>query len=172
MTKGARLLALTAAIGIAAAGCATTGHGVPTAATSTSITQPPHPRAYAPQVVLPFGELINHPAGVTVDAADNVYVLDLHYGQVWEMAAGTNNPKRLPYTGLGRAVDAAADTAGNLYVTDDAKNRVLKLTPGTVSPIVLPFTDLNVIAGVAVDPTGNVYVSDGLHFRILKLPVQ
>jgi DNA-binding beta-propeller fold protein YncE len=78
----------------------------------------------------------------------------------------------LPYTGLGRAVDAAADTAGNLYVTDDAKNRVLKLAPGTVSPIVLPFTDLNVIAGVAVDPTGNVYVSDGLHFRILKLPVQ
>src|SRR5690349_7343060 len=142
MRKPARLLALTAAIGVAAAGCATAGPVAPTASTSTRTTQPSHPKTFAPQIVLPFGELINHLAGVTVDAADNVYVLDLSYGQVWEMADGATTPKRLPYNGLGRAVDVAADPAGNLYVTDDDKNRVLKLTPGTVNPTVLPFADL------------------------------
>ena len=86
-------IALAVTVGIATAamstaGCSTTTTGAPAAATSRSATQPPHPATYWQQVELPFGKLINHLAGVAVDAADNVYVLDLYYGQVWEMAAG------------------------------------------------------------------------------------
>ena len=89
---------------------------------------------YAPQVELRFGKLINHLAGVAVDGADNVYVLDSYYGQVWETAAGTDNPKPLPFKDLGQALEAAVDTAGNLYVTDGYHRRVLKLVPGTATP--------------------------------------
>jgi hypothetical protein len=133
----------------------------PSTAGSTKITtQPSHPVTYSSQVVLPFGDFINHLAGVATDTADNVYVLDLHYGQVWELAAGASKPTLLPFTDLGQSVDAAVDAGGNLYVTDDLNNRVLKLAPGVTSPTVLPFTDLNRIAGVAVDTAGNVYVAD------------
>jgi hypothetical protein len=44
----------------------------------------------SPQVVLPFGDLINHLSGVAVDAADNVYVLDSYYGQVWKQVPGAS----------------------------------------------------------------------------------
>src|SRR5690242_16766041 len=101
--------AAVAAAWMAAAACSTNTAGAPPphSVTTPSAIQPPHPVTYAPQVELPFGKSINHLAGVAVDGADNVYALDLYYGQVWEMAAGTNNPEPLPYKDLGRALDAA-----------------------------------------------------------------
>ncbi|MCW2664723.1 MAG: hypothetical protein JWP83_5875, partial [Mycobacterium sp.] len=109
--KRSSLIALAVTAGIAAAavstsGCSTTTTGAPATATPRSATapsaiRPPHPVTYAPQVELPFGKLINHLAGVAVDAANNVYVLDLYYGQVWEMAAGTNNLEPLAFKDLG-----------------------------------------------------------------------
>src|SRR6516164_7417436 len=158
-------IALAVTVGVATAGCSAITPGT---ATAPSVIQPWHRMTYAPQVVLPFGRLIVMLAGVAVDAADNLYVLDF-YGQVWEMAAGAGKPTKLPFTDLGQSVNAAADAAGNLYVTDILKNRVLKLAPGTTSPTVLPFTDLHRIAGVAVDTAGNVYVSDAGSNRVLSL---
>jgi hypothetical protein len=135
---------------------------------ATTATEPGRPMTYAPQVVLPFGDLINHLAGVAVDAAGNVYVLDFKYGQVSRQAPGTS-PTTLAFNNIGRPDHVAADNAGNLYVTDDFKNRVLKLTPGVSSPTVLPFTDLNQLDGVALDTASNVYVTDFGADRVLKL---
>src|SRR5882757_2790336 len=110
------LIALAVTAGIAAAAvsiaaCSTTSPGTPTAMTSRSgtasppsATKPTYPVGYWPQVVLPFGNFINHLAGVTVDTAGNVYVLDLRYGQVWKMAAGSRKPAPLPFTDLGQSV--------------------------------------------------------------------
>src|SRR6201997_5700592 len=131
--KRSPLIALAVAAGIGAAalstaGCSTTTSGAPMA---PSVIEPFHGVSYAPQVVLPFDKSnITMLAGVAVDAADNVYVLD-SYGQVWEWAAGADKPTKLPFTDLGESVDAAADAARNLYVTDISKNRVLKLAAGT-----------------------------------------
>jgi DNA-binding beta-propeller fold protein YncE len=81
---------------------------------------------YSPQVVLLFGDLINHLSGVAVDAADNVYVLDSYYGQVLKLAAGASSPTVLPFTDL-RQPTMAVNTAGDVYVLDDGNFRVLKL---------------------------------------------
>ena len=166
--KRSAFIALAVAAGVATAGCSATIPGTPTAATSLSAAQPSRGVTHSSQVELPFD---NHNvimlAGITVDAADNLYVLDF-YGQAWEMAPGADKPK-LVFTDLGRPVDAATDAAGNLYVTDVSQNRVLKLAPRTSTPTVLPFTDLTRLAGVAVDTAGNVYVGDAGNNRILRL---
>src|SRR5258705_3586423 len=136
---------------------------------SSSATKPSHAPTYSSQVVLPFGDFINHLSGVAVDTADNVYVLDLHYGQVWRQEPHKSHPTALPFTDLGRSVDVAADFEGNLYVVDDLNNRVLKLAPGTTSPTVLPFNELNRPSAVAVDTAGNVYVADSGDNPVMKL---
>ena len=76
---------------------------------------------YSSQVVLPFGDYINHLSGVAVDTADNVYVLDFYYGQVWKQAPGASRLTTLAFKGIGQPVDVAVDIAGNLYVTDGLK---------------------------------------------------
>jgi hypothetical protein len=91
-------LAVTAAIVAAAvstAGCSKTTPGTPTnatpsgKATHTTISEPPHKVSYSTQIVLPFDKYINHIAGVAVDTAGNVYVLDESgFGQVVKLAAG------------------------------------------------------------------------------------
>ncbi|MCV7198076.1 hypothetical protein [Mycobacterium angelicum] len=86
-----------------------------------------HPVSYGRQVVLPFGDFINHLAGVTVDSAGDVYPLDLHYGQVWEMAVGAAKPTLLPFTDLKEPFSLAVDNKGNVYVDDGMHFRVLKL---------------------------------------------
>jgi hypothetical protein len=50
----------------AAAGCSTNSQGASmiTAVSATAMPSPSHPATYASQVVLPFGEYINHLAGV------------------------------------------------------------------------------------------------------------
>jgi DNA-binding beta-propeller fold protein YncE len=124
---------------------------------------------YSSQVVLPFGDNINHLSGLAVDTADNVYVLDHYYGQVWKQAPGASRLTTLAFKDIGQPVDVAVDNRGNLYVTDVLENRVLKLAPGVSSPTALPFTDLNQIAGVAVDTAGNVYVSDSGANRVAEV---
>ncbi len=132
------------AAAVSTAGCSTTSPSTTPrgSATHTTTTRPSHPASYSSQVVLPFGDYINHLAGVAVDAAGNVYVLDSYYGQVWELAPGAKSPTRLGFNDLGQAVQVALDTGGNFYVTDDHDSRVLKLAPGASTPTVLPFPDL------------------------------
>jgi glucose/arabinose dehydrogenase len=122
-------LAVTAAI-VAAAGCSTDNQGASTTTSvsatampsqSQSATEPSHPVTYSPQVELPFGDSINHLAGVAVDTTSNVYVLDLYYGQVWMQAPGASHLTKLPFTELGRPVDVAVDAEGNLYVVDNLR---------------------------------------------------
>jgi hypothetical protein len=128
-----RLIALVVAAGIAsaavsAAACSKTSPSATPSATAThsTTTQPPHPVSYSAQVVLPFGDYINHLAGVAVDTVGNVYVLDYYYGQAWKLAAGANTLTK-PFTDLGQSTEVAVDTGGNLYVLDDNSFRVLKL---------------------------------------------
>jgi serine/threonine-protein kinase len=76
------------------------------------------------QAVLPFTGL-NHPTGVAVDAAGDVYVADR--GRVVMLAAGSTAQTVLPFTGLNDPGGVAVDTAGSVYVTDWSNKRVAKL---------------------------------------------
>lgn len=78
-----------------------------------------------------------------MDTAGDVYVVD--FDKVLKLAAGSNTPTVLPFTGLSR-VDGphgvAVDTAGAVYVTDSANKRVVKLAAGSNTQTVLPFAGL------------------------------
>jgi sugar lactone lactonase YvrE len=133
------------------------------------------------------------PAGIAVDDAGNVYVVDsssrlrkvtpagvvstLAGSGTWGFADGTgvaaqfNNP-----TGL------AVDKAGNIFVADKGNRRIRKVTPaGVVSTLagsgVNGYADGNGTAaqfsspnGVAVDGAGNLLVTDGSYGYPLGFP--
>jgi serine/threonine-protein kinase len=79
-------------------------------------------------IQLPFTGL-HSPAGVAVDAAGKVYVVDgfSGSGRVLKLAVGTTSPTELPFTGLRGPDGVAVDSAGNVYVADRDNDRVLKL---------------------------------------------
>jgi serine/threonine protein kinase, bacterial len=138
--------------------------------TSTEHREP----AYGPQVTLPFTGL-DHPNGVAVDAASNLYVIDYDNEQVLKLAAGSTTQTVLPFTGLFGPYGVAVDSAGDLYVVDDGNARVLKLAAGSATQAVLPFTGLGSPttygpSGVAVDAAGDIYVTYGYsNGRVVKL---
>jgi serine/threonine-protein kinase len=49
---------------------------------------------------------------------------------VLKLAAGSETPTVLPFTGLKYPEGVAVDTSGNVYVADEFNNRVLKLAAG------------------------------------------
>ncbi|MGD9622008.1 MAG: serine/threonine-protein kinase PknD [Mycolicibacterium sp.] len=127
-----------------------------------------HAPSQPSQASLPFAGL-DHPDGVAVDAAGNVYVTDWGNDRVLKIPAGSDRQVELPFAGLKSPDDVAVDLAGSVYVADTGNNRVLKLPAGTETPIELPFAGLNTPKGVAVDSVGNVYVADTDSHRVLKL---
>jgi serine/threonine protein kinase, bacterial len=64
---------------------------------------------------------------VAVDTAGNVYVADSGNHRMLKLAAGSNTPNQLPFTGLNDPQRVAVDTAGNVYVTDRGNHQVLKM---------------------------------------------
>jgi DNA-binding beta-propeller fold protein YncE len=81
------------------------------------------------QVELPFTDL-NHPGGMAVDTAGNVYVTDTDKNRVLKLPTGSNTQVELPLTSLNFPWGVAVDTGGNVYVTDSRNNRVVKLPAG------------------------------------------
>ncbi|EUA51216.1 NHL repeat family protein [Mycobacterium xenopi 3993] len=107
---------------------------------------------------LPFTDL-NHPDGVAVDTAGNVYVTDTDNNRVLKLEGGSNQVV-LPFTGVSVPWGVGVDKAGNVYATEHDDSKVVKLAAGTNTTTVLPFTGLNTPLGVVVDDGGNVYVAD------------
>ena len=123
------------------------------------------------QTVLPFNGLNFRlsPGGLTLDPDGNVYITNQGmYGRVVKLAAGSNTPTVLPFSGLYEPQGVAIDANRTVYVTD-FNNRVVKLTAGSNNQSELPFTGLNFPEGVAVDSAGSVYVADRGNNRVAKL---
>ena len=168
------LIAVTSTAVIAgAAGCGTsrTPHvttsdiATPTTSAQGSATTP---SGYGPPSLLPFTGF-NHPGGVAVDTAGDVYVVDGDNFRVVELAAGSNAQTVLPLTGLKNPQGVAVDTIGNVYVVDGNDKRVVELAAGSNTQTAMPFTGLNLPFGVAVDTAGAVYISDQDTKRVVKL---
>jgi serine/threonine protein kinase, bacterial len=138
------------------------------------VTQGPHSStSVSGQTELPFTgiDFRLSPGGVAVDGAGSVYVTSEDmFGRVVKLAAGSNAPTVLPFSGLYQPQGLAVDTSGAVYVAD-FNNRVVKLAAGANTQTVLPLTGLNYPEGVAVDAAGNVYVADRGNNRVVKLDV-
>ena len=130
------------------------------------------------------------PISVATDAADNLYVGDVHNniirkitptGEVSTLAGSTAGFA----DGTGAAQfdqpwGVSTDTAGNVYVADANNNKIRKITPeGVVSTLagsIQGYADGNGAAakfflprGVATDTAGNVYVADTSISKIRKI---
>ncbi|WP_020103939.1 NHL repeat-containing protein [Mycobacterium sp. 360MFTsu5.1] len=125
------------------------------------------PGSNAP-AALPFQHM-SVAAGMTVDAAGNLYVGDPVGKRVLKLAPGASSPSELPFHALRSVIDIAVDAKSAVYVVDGQQNRVLKLDPGASAPTVLPFTGLKGPVSIAVGTTGAVYVVDDGNRRIVKL---
>jgi len=127
---------------------------------------------------------VNHPEGVAVDAAGNVYIADTVDHSVRKVTpdgvintlAGTGNPG---YSGDGGpAISArlseprsvAVDAAGNVYVADSGNNAVRRIDPlGTITTVDTG-NALSDPRGIAVDRAGNLYIADTGNHRVRRVP--
>lgn len=127
------------------------------------------------QIVLPqFAH-----AGLVVDAAGAVWVVDAGNAKLVKLAAGSHTQTELPLPNLGMRGDVLAmDAAGNAYGVDGGgvdpgggcclPVHVVK-SAGADAPTVLPFTYIDGLGGIAVDIPGNIYAGDINRDRVLKL---
>ncbi|HEY6938928.1 MAG TPA: Ig-like domain repeat protein [Terriglobales bacterium] len=117
---------------------------------------------------------LNHPRGVTVDNAGNVYIADTAHSQIVKVTPA-GDASALTITGLGTALSAperlALDGSGNLYIADTGNNRIVLVTSaGAGSVVDLGSVTLSSPKGVAIDASGNLYIADTGNNRIVKLP--
>jgi sugar lactone lactonase YvrE len=131
----------------------------------------------------------NHPTGIAVDTAGNVYVSDSGNNTIRKISPAGEVSTLAGTVGVSGAANGAgiaasfffptgiaADITGNVYVTDSGNNTVRKIdASGVVSTLagttgVFGSADgtgtaatFYSPAGIAVDLTGNIYVADGLY---------
>ncbi len=138
---------------------------------------------------------LNHPSGVAVDSAGNLYIADQNNFRVREVSSGVittvagnggvgSTGDNGPATAASMWPNSVAlDSAGNLYIGDnhDAVRRVSKGVITTVAGNGTsgfsgdngPATSAQLTqpAGVVVDSAGNLYIADGNNRRIRKVSI-
>jgi serine/threonine protein kinase, bacterial len=139
----------------------------PTAQPGQAPGQTAQPGPASGLTVLPFTGLSN-PAGVAVDGAGSVYVVDAGNSRILTLTAGAGSANELAFTGLSKPSAVAVDGARSVYVTNAGSNQLLKLIAGASSTTELPVSGLNAPHGVAVDSADDLYIADGAN-RVLKL---
>ena len=139
---------------------------------------------------------LNAPAGVWVDAANNVYIAEFFGNRIRKVTpagiistvagngvanfAGDGGPA--PLASLNAPIAIITDAAGNLYIADRSNNRIRKVdTTGTITTIAGngntnfngdgPATTISLSLpwGISFDPAGNLYIMDSGHTRIRRL---
>jgi RHS repeat-associated protein len=133
----------------------------------------------------------NHPMGVAVDAAGNIYVGDRGNNKIRLITtagavttfAGSGTAAFANGTGTAASFNApdhmCFDPAGNLYVADEGNQMIRKITPtqqvstfagsGGAGLVDGSFGAFNHPWGVAINSAGDFYVADDLNNRIRKL---
>lgn len=116
---------------------------------------------------------LNHPTGIALDAANNLYIADSGNNVIRKVNSGSGEISTLAGTsiagsngdGVGVQTDLnlpggiAADMAGQIYFSDRNNNRVRKLNAvGNVETLV--DTGVPQPAGIVLDPNENLYLAD------------
>jgi sugar lactone lactonase YvrE len=140
---------------------------------------------------------LNHPSGLAVDSAGNLYIADTHNHRIRRVAAngtistvagsgvagfggdgGSATSARLSYP-----MAVAVDGAGNVFVGDTGNNRIRKVTGSTISTVAgngasgydsdgvsATAASLDHPTGVAVTADGNtLYIADTGNNRVRKV---
>jgi trimeric autotransporter adhesin len=123
---------------------------------------------------------LNHPTGVAMDAAGNVYIADRDNNRIRRVgpdgtittvagmdAAGNSGDGGLALDAkLSGPESVTVDRSGNLYIADTGNQRVRKVTPdGKIAAA----TDLGLLSPVyaIADGSGNLYIADAGAGKIL-----
>jgi sugar lactone lactonase YvrE len=116
-----------------------------------------------------FADDLRNPAGVSVDAQNNVYIADSGNNVVAELSAAGRPIRSWTHAG-GRTFSSpravAVDGSGNIYVADQNNNRVVKLSPS--GQLIAPWgsgasgpSSLSRPLALTLDADGNLWVTDG-----------
>lgn len=119
----------------------------------------------------------NYPRGICIDAADNVYVVDMFNYRVQKFAPGATdgvtvaggNGQGTNANQLYQPTDVKVDAAGNVYVAD--QGRVQVWAPGATSGTTLVSSsngDYFNTCWIFLDAQNNLYLSDYSNSRVLK----
>jgi uncharacterized protein (TIGR03663 family) len=129
---------------------------------------------------------LSQPAGISLDAAGNLYVADSRNNRIEEFDP-SGNVVRILGSGGDKPADfnepwgVAVDKSGNVYVADTWNHRIQKFDANLdlVWTFGKPFTDLGARQpgldeffgprGIAIGPDGNLLVSDTGDKRIVKI---
>ena len=137
--------------------------------------------------------LLNSPTDVTLDSADNLFIVDRGNNRVRKgagpqdittVAGGAINDGRMATSAsLNWPAQTVFDQAGNLYIADEYNARVRKVSPaGKISTFAgtgitgysgdggkAKKATLGEPTGIAVDHKGNVFIADTLALAIRKV---
>jgi uncharacterized protein (TIGR03437 family) len=138
---------------------------------------------------------INHPSGVAVDSAGNLYIADEYNNRIRKVSGGTittvGGSGSYRFSGDGGLASSASlnsprsvavDSGGTLYIAESEGHRIRKVSGGMITTVAGngnagfsgdggPATSASLYQpwGVAVDSGGNLYVADSDNNRIRKV---
>jgi len=119
------------------------------------------------------GITLNGPAGVVVDTAGDVYIVDTGNGRIVEVNA-QGVASVVTITGLTPALSSptgiAIDGSGNLYVADTGNHRVVEITAAGVGSVISTGSvTLSSPKGIALDQSGDLFIADTTNNRIVEV---
>jgi len=120
------------------------------------------------QTTVPASEL-NHPYGVAVDGAGDVFIADTGNSRVVEVPAGGGTQITVPASGLSSPYGVAVDGAGDVFIADTGNSRVVEVPAGGGAQITVPASGLSLPTGVAVDGAGDVFIADFGNSQVVEV---